>query len=99
VAELVIAAAVKGGPSLVIDADGLWVLTHNLSIVKGFDRCILTPNAVEFERIREKMIETSTSSSFGEGVLEDLLSTDVQTQVAAVSRALVTACAMTSHCI
>ena len=36
---------------LVIDADGLWLVAQNISVVHGYSRCILTPNAAEFDRL------------------------------------------------
>ena len=36
---------------LVIDADGLFLLSEDLSIIHGYPGVILTPNIVEFERI------------------------------------------------
>ena len=36
---------------LVIDADGLWLVAQNTSVVHGYSRCILTPNAAEFDRL------------------------------------------------
>lgn len=37
---------------VVIDADGLFLVTHNLDLVRGWKRVVLTPNVVEFERLR-----------------------------------------------
>ena len=34
---------------VVIDADGLFILSHDLSQVKGYGKCILTPNLMEFK--------------------------------------------------
>jgi len=36
---------------LVIDADGLWIVNQDPSIVKGCTRVVLTPNVVEFQRL------------------------------------------------
>lgn len=36
---------------VVIDADGLFVVTRNLDLVRGNPRCILTPNKAEFGRL------------------------------------------------
>jgi hypothetical protein len=35
---------------IVIDADGLWHLTNNPGLIKGYRRAVLTPNALEFSR-------------------------------------------------
>jgi ATP-dependent NAD(P)H-hydrate dehydratase len=36
---------------LVIDADGLYLIQHNLDLIRGYSECVLTPNVVEFERL------------------------------------------------
>jgi ATP-dependent NAD(P)H-hydrate dehydratase len=36
---------------LVIDADGLWLVKENVDIIKGYDRAVLTPNVIEFQRL------------------------------------------------
>jgi len=40
---------------LVIDADGLHVVRLDPQLVKGYRRCILTPNANEFQRLRDAL--------------------------------------------
>lgn len=39
----------------VVDADGLWLVSHEPEIVKGWDKVVLTPNVVEFGRLCDKM--------------------------------------------
>jgi len=36
---------------IVIDADGLWHLTTNPNILKGYRKAVVTPNAMEFSRL------------------------------------------------
>jgi len=36
---------------IVIDADGLWHLTTNPGILKGYRKAVITPNAMEFSRL------------------------------------------------
>ena len=36
---------------VVIDADGLFIVTRNLELVRGNPRCVLTPNKAEFARL------------------------------------------------
>ena len=36
---------------VVIDADGLFIVTRNLDLVRGNPRCVLTPNKAEFGRL------------------------------------------------
>ena len=40
---------------LVIDADGLYLITEKPDIINNYENCILTPNGVEFERLYEKV--------------------------------------------
>jgi ATP-dependent NAD(P)H-hydrate dehydratase len=40
---------------LVIDADGLYLITEKPDIINNYGNCILTPNAAEFERLYEKV--------------------------------------------
>lgn len=45
---------------LVLDADALWLIGQDLSLVKGYRRTVLTPNVVEFKRLSEKAgVDTS----------------------------------------
>ena len=41
---------------LVVDADGLHLITEKPDLIKRYDNCILTPNKAEFERLCEKVI-------------------------------------------
>lgn len=40
---------------MVIDADGLYIVTKNLDLVKGYKNCILTPNKNEFARLAKEL--------------------------------------------
>ncbi|CAF3570511.1 unnamed protein product [Rotaria socialis] len=40
---------------LVIDADGLFLITEKPHIINSYENCILTPNIAEFERLYEKV--------------------------------------------
>ena len=48
---LLIARARESALPLVVDADGLWLVAQDLGTVRGYARCVLTPNAVEFDRL------------------------------------------------
>jgi ATP-dependent NAD(P)H-hydrate dehydratase len=48
---------------IVIDADGLWLISQNMDLVRGYKKCILTPNAVEFERLVAGAIDALSKSS------------------------------------
>lgn len=41
---------------IVIDADGLFLITQDPDIIAGYNKAILTPNVVEFSRLYEKVI-------------------------------------------
>lgn len=38
---------------VVLDADALWLVQNDPSVVKGYKRAVLTPNVVEFQRLAE----------------------------------------------
>ncbi|KDN44696.1 Ribokinase-like protein [Tilletiaria anomala UBC 951] len=40
---------------IVVDADGLWLVQNEPDVVKGYTKCILTPNVVEFGRLCKRM--------------------------------------------
>ena len=40
---------------LVIDADGLHLITEKPDLIRRYEQCILTPNAIEFERLYQKV--------------------------------------------
>lgn len=42
---------------MVIDADGLWHLTNNPLVIKGYKRAVLTPNANEFSRLVHSVLK------------------------------------------
>lgn len=41
---------------VVIDADGLFLVQNDPSVVKGYERAVLTPNVVEFGRLVESCV-------------------------------------------
>ncbi|KAJ3020205.1 hypothetical protein HKX48_001150 [Thoreauomyces humboldtii] len=53
IAANVILAARDANLPIVVDADGLYLVQRNLDVIKGYRRCILTPNVVEFKRLCE----------------------------------------------
>jgi ATP-dependent NAD(P)H-hydrate dehydratase len=54
-AKLAIQIARESGTYLVIDADGLFLVGRDPSIIKGYRRAVLTPNVVEFKRLGEQI--------------------------------------------
>nr|DBA33136.1 TPA: hypothetical protein GDO54_000866 [Pyxicephalus adspersus] len=55
-------AKLKGIP-LVIDADGLWLIAQQPSIIQGYQRAVLTPNFMEFTRLYEAMLTEPVDAS------------------------------------
>ncbi|XP_048350299.1 ATP-dependent (S)-NAD(P)H-hydrate dehydratase isoform X1 [Sphaerodactylus townsendi] len=53
---------VKGIP-VVIDADGLWLIAQQPSLIQGYPRAILTPNAMEFSRLYEAVLRDPVDSN------------------------------------
>ena len=46
--------AQERGMFLVLDADGLFMINEDPSLIKGYNRAVLTPNVVEFKRLADK---------------------------------------------
>ena len=40
---------------MVLDADALYIVTHDLDLVKGYPNAILTPNKAEFGRLAKQL--------------------------------------------
>ncbi|XP_052282397.1 ATP-dependent (S)-NAD(P)H-hydrate dehydratase-like isoform X2 [Dreissena polymorpha] len=55
-ARTIISKVKEKGIPLVIDADGLFVVTQDPSVISGYQAAILTPNIVEFARLYEKVV-------------------------------------------
>ncbi|XP_040281154.1 ATP-dependent (S)-NAD(P)H-hydrate dehydratase isoform X1 [Bufo bufo] len=55
-------AKAKGLP-LVIDADGLWLIAQQPSVIQGYQRAVLTPNFMEFSRLYEAVLTEPVDSS------------------------------------
>lgn len=36
---------------MIIDADGLYLITNNIELIRNYPKVILTPNSVEFSRL------------------------------------------------
>ncbi|MCI4378346.1 hypothetical protein PGIGA_G00214830 [Pangasianodon gigas] len=54
-AKEVIEKSKSRGIPIVIDADGLWLVSKDPSVIQGYQRGILTPNFMEFSRLYEAM--------------------------------------------
>jgi ATP-dependent NAD(P)H-hydrate dehydratase len=55
-AKLLIEKAREQDMSIVIDADGLYLVQQYPETVQGYKKAVLTPNVVEFQRLCEKMV-------------------------------------------
>lgn len=59
----VIQAAIKQEIPIIIDADALFFIQQELSLIKGCKTCILTPNIAEFRRLVDAAITISQDHS------------------------------------
>ncbi|KAF8817404.1 YjeF domain-containing protein [Phlegmacium glaucopus] len=54
-AKTAVSMAKKQGMYVVLDADGLYMIGEDISVIKGYRRAVLTPNVVEFKRLSEQV--------------------------------------------
>lgn len=59
-----LAVAKELGKWVVLDADGLWMVTEDPSLIKGYEKAILTPNVMENKRLCEKMVSSKRVVEF-----------------------------------
>lgn len=59
---VVIEEARKQGLPLVIDADGLWLVTERPELVRGYTGVVLTPNGVEYKRLAKAILGDEAAS-------------------------------------
>ncbi|XP_028847709.1 ATP-dependent (S)-NAD(P)H-hydrate dehydratase isoform X2 [Denticeps clupeoides] len=52
--EIIYKSKAKNIP-VIVDADGLWLIAKQPSVIHGYPKAILTPNAMEFSRLYEAM--------------------------------------------
>ncbi|XP_072114997.1 ATP-dependent (S)-NAD(P)H-hydrate dehydratase isoform X3 [Mobula birostris] len=69
--EIIRQSRAQGMP-LVIDADGLWVVVQDLSLIQGYTRAILTPNVVEFGRLYQAVLKSPVDAKDYQGTLLQL---------------------------
>lgn len=48
---------------VVLDADGLWMIGQDLSLIKGYRKAVLTPNVMEFKRLSDNAVGVHFSFS------------------------------------
>ena len=63
-ARLAVTIAKEQNMYLVIDADGLYMVNNDLSLVRGYEKVVLTPNVVEFKRLSEAAVSIPIVWSF-----------------------------------
>lgn len=56
----VVEAAKQKNKGLVIDGDGLFLITQKPESIHGYEDCVLTPNAPEFSRLRDKILKDAS---------------------------------------
>jgi ATP-dependent NAD(P)H-hydrate dehydratase len=54
-AKIAVSMAKERGMYIVLDADGLYMIGGDISVIKGYRRAVLTPNVVEFKRLSEQV--------------------------------------------
>ena len=54
-AKMAVSIARSNGMFIVLDADGLFLVGQDASIIKGYRRAVVTPNVVEFKRLSEQL--------------------------------------------
>ena len=64
-AAKIIAEAKERKLPMVIDADGLYLLTlkENAGLLAGHHRCVLTPNAIEVKRLTQSMVSSEVKNN------------------------------------
>ena len=58
-AKLAVNIAKEQKMYLVLDADALWMVGKDLSIIRGYNKAVLTPNVMEFKRLSEAVVSFS----------------------------------------
>lgn len=53
-AKMALSLAREKGMFIVLDADGLYMVGQDASVIKGYRRAVLTPNVVEFKRLSQQ---------------------------------------------
>ena len=54
-AKMAVSIAKEREMYIVLDADGLYMIGEDISVIKGYRRAVLTPNVVEFQRLSEQV--------------------------------------------
>jgi ATP-dependent NAD(P)H-hydrate dehydratase len=54
-ARIALSIAQQRGMFVVLDADALWLVNNDASMIQGYRRAVLTPNVMEFKRLSESL--------------------------------------------
>lgn len=63
-ARLAIDLAKSQGMYLVLDADALWMVQKDPSVIRGYEKAVLTPNVSEFKRLADSLVRFFLRRSF-----------------------------------
>lgn len=55
-ARLAVSIAKEQKMYLVLDADALYMVGKDVSIIKGYEKAVVTPNVVEFKRLSKAVV-------------------------------------------
>ncbi|KAF7356495.1 ATP-dependent (S)-NAD(P)H-hydrate dehydratase [Mycena venus] len=68
----------KQGMFVVLDADALWMVGQDISLIKGYRRAVVTPNVAEFSRLSEQLgVDPKTPADERAGLgATDIISVD-----------------------
>ena len=58
-AKVALNIAKERGMYVVLDADGLYMVGQDISLIQGYRRAVLTPNVVEFKRLSENVVSVA----------------------------------------
>lgn len=68
-AKGILEASRARGVPVVIDADGLWLIAQQPTLIQGYQKAILTPNHVEFSRLSAAVLKDPVDSSDHRGAV------------------------------
>jgi ATP-dependent NAD(P)H-hydrate dehydratase len=73
-ARVALSMACSQGMFVVLDADSLWMVNQDISVIKGYRRAVLTPNVMEFKRLSEALsIDTDAPADKKAGLVSKAL--------------------------
>ncbi|KAJ7170471.1 Ribokinase-like protein [Mycena crocata] len=73
-AKTALSLARENGMFVVLDADALWMVGQDISLIKGYRRAVVTPNVAEFARLSEQVgIDPKTPADKRAGLLSRAL--------------------------